>query len=129
MDIELTCGVWMLLYFRLSLQSFVGAAVGFMPIRNCCVSIRIHYHHSDIRPRLGNYDFKQLLDTELFCKRDHANIGGSDTRINYDMVATGVRALRLPKGLTRVFFSFSRLASLWEADDKCGSTAHFGVVP
>ena len=66
-DIELTCGLWILFYFKLSFQCFVGAAVGFMFIRNCGVLSAFNYQHSVIRPRLGNFYLKQLLDTELFC--------------------------------------------------------------
>ena len=37
------------------------------PSRNCGVLSTFNYQHSVILPRLGNFDFGQLLDTELSC--------------------------------------------------------------
>ena len=58
--------------FQAELPSFVKATVGsrlaLCPFSNCGVLSAFNYqHYSVIRPRLDNFDFKQLLDTELFC--------------------------------------------------------------
>ena len=49
------CYLWNVFYFKLSFQSFVGATVGFMPIRNCGVLSAFNYQHPVIEPRLGNF--------------------------------------------------------------------------